>query len=302
MSHQKHSLKSIFYALSANLAIFVAKLAAAIITNSGAMLAESIHSLADSGNQGLLLLGIRNAKRPPDEFHPLGYGKHLYFWSFIVAIMLFSMGGLFSVYEGIHKLQNPEPMSSPLVAIAVLIFAMVAEGLSLMGCIQAVNKVRYGRSFLTWFRETRQSELMVIFGEDLAALLGLGFALCAIVLTIVTGNPTFDAIGSIGIGLLLMFVALMVGIEVKELLVGQGVEDIEHRRMMDFLHAQEEVEEVYNLLTLQLGSDVMVAVKARMQRQDSELAMVAAINSVEARFKDQFPNVMWSFFEPDITD
>lgn len=302
MSHQADSLKSIFYALGANFAIAVAKLIAAVITNSGAMLAEGIHSLADCGNQILLLVGIKKAKRPPDEQHPLGYGKSIYFWSFIVALMLFSMGGLFSVYEGVHKLDSVEPVQAPWIAIGVLVFAIVAEGLSMAGCIREVNKVRAGRSFMQWFRETRQSELLVIFGEDLAALLGLVFALLAVSLAMITGNPIFDAIGSIGIGILLLVVAVMVGMEIKALIIGQGVEPAEHASMKQFLQEQNEVAEVFSLLTFQLGDDVMVAIKARMQRVETDLALIAAINAVEARFREKYPAVVWCFFEPDVAD
>jgi cation diffusion facilitator family transporter len=302
MAHQADSIKSIIYALAANFAIAVAKLVAAVITNSGSMLAEGIHSLADCGNQGLLLFGIKRAKRPPDSYHPLGYGKTVYFWSFIVAIMLFSMGGLFSVYEGVHKLHETEPVQSPLIAIGVLIFAIIAESLSMAGCIREVNKVREGRSFRQWFVETRQSELLVIFGEDLAALMGLVFALAAVTLAMVTGNPLFDALGSIGIGVLLLVVAFMVGIEVKALIIGQGVEPAEHQRMLKALENEHDVERVFNLLTMQLGDDVMVAIKAQMRPQPSDTALIEAINKVEAAFRQQFPNVVWCFFEPDFAD
>jgi len=302
MSHQADSLKSIFYALGANFAIAIAKLVAAVITNSGSMLAEGIHSLADCGNQILLLFGIKRAKRPPDAHHPLGYGKTVYFWSFIVAIMLFSMGGLFSVYEGVHKLHETEPMQSPWIAIGVLVFAIVAESLSMAGCVREVNKVRAGRSFRQWFIETRQSELLVIFGEDLAALMGLVLALIAVSLAMITGNPLFDALGSIGIGILLLVVAVMVGTEVKALIIGQGVEPAEHQRMWAFLESQSDVERVFNLLTMQMGDDVMAAIKAQMKPQTSDIALIEAINRVEAAFKQQFPNVVWCFFEPDFVD
>jgi len=302
MSHQANSLKSIFYALAANFAIAVAKLVAAFITNSGSMLAEGIHSLADCGNQGLLLLGISKAKTVPDEFHPLGYGKTIYFWSFIVALMLFSMGGLFSIYEGLHKLHDTTPMQSPWIAIGVLVFSIIAEGLSLSGCIREVNKVRGTRSFYQWFRETRQSELLVIFGEDLAALLGLVFALCAIGLAMITGNPVFDAIGSIGIGILLLGIALMVGVEVKALIIGQGVEPALKDDMQAFLESRTQVDRILNLLTLQLGDDVMVAIKAQMRPMPGDIALIEAINAVEAEFKARYPQVMWCFFEPDFAD
>ena len=302
MSDRADSLKSIFYALGANLAIAIAKLAAAVITGSGSMLAESIHSLADTINQGLLLLGIHHSKRPPTTEHPLGFGKSTYFWSFIVALMLFSTGGLFSIYEGFHKLHTTGPMNRPLIAIGVLIFALIAEGLSLSGCIREVNKERSGRSFRVWFRETRQSELLVVFGEDLAALLGLTFALFAVVLTMITGNPIYDALGSITIGLLLVVVAFFIGIEVKALLIGQGVEPQEKVKMLEFLNKQDTVARVFNIVTLQLGRDVMVAIKAEMHEQKSSKRLVEAINLCEEKFKERFPYVLWMFFEPDIMD
>jgi cation diffusion facilitator family transporter len=302
MSHQANSLKSIFYALAANFTIAIAKLVAAIITHSGSMMAESIHSFADCSNQGLLLLGLKKAKQPPDQQHPLGYGKSIYFWSFIVAIMLFSMGGLFSIYEGVHKLSDPTPIESPMIAIGVLLFAIVAEGLSLLGCMKEVNKVKGDQSYFTWFKETRQSELLVIFGEDLAALIGLVFALCAISLAVLTGNPIYDALGSIGIGVLLFIIAILIGIEVKALLIGQGVESSEKTEMLSFMEAQSQVEKVFNLVSLQLGNDVMVAIKAKMLPQESDVALIHAINHCEAEFKKEFPKVIWCFFEPDISD
>ncbi len=302
MSHGADSTKSIFFALGANLAIFVAKLAAALFTGSGAMMAEAVHSLADSGNQLLLLLGMRLARKPPSPDYPLGHGKEVYFWSFIVALILFSMGGLFSIYEGIHKLRDPQELNYPFVAIGVLLFAFTAEGISLWGCMREVNKERRGRGLVAWFRQTRRSELLVVFGEDSAALLGLGFALAALVMAIVTGNPMYDALGSIAIGVLLVVIALFVGIEVKSLLVGQGVDPEIRQEMIGFLEARPEVDRVFNLLTLQLGEEVMVAVKARMHETASGLELVRAINRCEVALREEFPQIEWSFFEPDISD
>ena len=299
MSHEPDSLKSIFFALGANAAIALAKILAAMFTGSGAMMAEAIHSLADTGNQFLLILGIRMAKKPPSPDFPLGHGKEVYFWSFIVALMLFSMGGLFSIYEGIHKLHAPEPLNAPFVALAVLLFSMVAEGISLWGCLREVNKERRDMGLLTWFRETRKSELLVVFGEDSAALLGLSFAGIAVVATMVTGNPVYDAVGSIGIGVLLVVIAGLVGVEVKSLLVGQGVEETVRREMIICLNQLPEVDEVLNLLTLQLGRDVMVAVKARMQPAPSCEQFVENINRCEQALREQFPQILWLFFEPD---
>ncbi len=299
MSHESNSLKSIFFALGANAAIALAKFLAALFTGSGSMMAEAVHSLADTGNQLLLLLGIRMAKKPPSSDFPLGHGKEVYFWSFIVALMLFSMGGLFSIYEGIHKLHDPEPLKAPFVALVVLLFSMVAEGISLWGCMREINKERQGRGIVTWFRETRTSELLVVFGEDSAALVGLSFAGIAVITTMVTGNPMYDAIGSIGIGILLVCIAFFVGVEVKSLLVGQGVEESVRREMIDFINQRSEVDELFNLLTLQLGPDVMVAVKARMLPTQSCDEFVENINRCEQALRKRFPQILWLFFEPD---
>jgi len=302
MSQGADSVKSILFALGANSAIAISKLTAAVITGSGSMMAESVHSMADSGNQLLLLLGIKHAKRPPSPDYPLGFGKAIYFWSFIVALMLFSMGGLYSIYEGIHKLRHPQLLSYPYVAVGVLLFSIIAESVSMWGCLREVNKERRGRSLMRWFRETRQSELLVVFGEDLAALLGLSFAMIAVILTMITGNPLYDAVGSIVIGVLLFVIALMIGIEVQALLIGQSVEPEQRTQMLEFLQKRKEIDKVFNLLTLQLGKDVMVAIKAKMAAVDSAEALVKAINRCEADLKQAFPQVLWLFFEPDLED
>ncbi len=301
-SGHANPIKAILLALGANFAIFVTKLFAAIITGSGAMMAEAVHSLADCGNQGLLLLGMRQAKRPPSEEFPLGWGRALYFWSFLVAILLFSVGGMFSIYEGVHKLTHPEPLKWPWLALGVLVFGIVVEGISMRGCMQEVNKARGDQNLWTWFRETRSSELLVIFGEDLAALIGLCLATLAVGMTMLTDNLMFDAAGTIAIGVLLIVVAVLVAIEVKALLIGQGMEPRRRDQLMAFLKSRPEVAEVLNLITLQMGPDVMVAVKARMQPVASDRALIDAINTVESAMKAEFDDVKWSFFEPDHTD
>jgi cation diffusion facilitator family transporter len=302
MAGNADSIKTIFYALGANFLIFVAKLVAAIVTGSGAMTAEAVHSLADCGNQGLLLVGMRSAKTPPSPEYPLGHGKAIYFWSFLVALLLFSDGGAFSIYEGMHKLLNPEPLNWPWVAIGVLSFGLVAESVSMWGCLTEVNKVRGSRSLWRWFRESRQSELIVIFGEDLAALLGLAVALVAVALTMLTGNPLFDAIGTLSIGVLLVVIAFFIAIEVKALLIGQSVEPEVREAILAFITRQPEVVRVFNLITLQLGPDVMVAVKVEMNGDLSGRGMVDAINAVERGLKVQFPQIRRLFFEPDVAD
>jgi cation diffusion facilitator family transporter len=302
MSGQANSLRAILLALGANFAIFISKLVAAFITGSGAMLAEAVHSLADCGNQGLLLLGMRQADRPPSDEYPLGWGRALYFWSFLVAILLFSVGGMFSIYEGIHKLNHPEPLKWAWLAIGVLTFGVVAESISMHGCLVEVNKAREGRSLWRWFRETRSSELLVIFGEDLAALLGLTIALVAVLATMITGNLLYDAAGTVAIGALLMLVAVVIANKVKDLLIGQGVEPRRREELVAFINARPEVDVVLNLLTLQMGPDVMVAVKARMSPAPDQSTLIEAINNVERAMKEQFPDIRWSFFEPDVAD
>jgi cation diffusion facilitator family transporter len=302
MSGAPDSLKSILFALFANLSIAIAKGFAAFFTGSSAMLAEAIHSLADSGNQGLLILGLRQSKRPPSPDSPLGYGKSIYFWSFLVALVLFSLGGLFSVYEGWHKLQHPVPLNAPWVAVGVLVFAIVAESISLWGCLREVRKEQFGRGLLRWFRESRTSELVVVFGEDVAALLGLVFALVAILAAMLTGNPVYDAVGTLAIGALLLVIAVFVAIEVKALLIGQSVEPRILDEMRAFLQARPEVDELFRILTMQMGHDAMVAIKASMVPTGTEQGMVDAINRVEREFKQAFPMTQWLFFEPDTTD
>ena len=302
MSGHADSRKAILLALGANFAIFVTKLFAALVTGSGAMMAEAVHSLADCGNQGLLLLGMRQAQRPPSADYPLGWGRALYFWSFLVAILLFSVGGMFSIYEGVHKLTDPEPLKWPWLALGVLGFGIVAESISMRGCMQEVNKARGTQGLWTWFRETRSSELLVIFGEDLAALLGLCFAALAVGGSMLTGNLLFDAIGTIAIGVLLVVVAIAVAVEVKALLIGQGMEPRRRNELQAFLEARPEVDRVLNLITVQLGPDVMVAVKALMAPTADAQGLIEAINTVERAMKAEFADIRWSFFEPDFAE
>ena len=300
MAENSGSVKSIYMALAANFIISLAKFAAAIVTKSGSMFAEAIHSLADSGNQGLLLLGLTKAKKPASIDFPLGHGKEIYFWSFLVAIILFSVGGVFSIYEGVHKLQHPEPLSSPLIAIGVLLFSIMLEGAAMWGCWKEVKKDARGRKVWTWFKESRRSELIVVFGEDFAALTGLTFALFAISLTLYTGNPVYDAAGSIVIGALLMVVAIFIGFEVKSLLIGQSVDLDVQKEMEEFLKNRDEIDDIFSLKTLQLGEDVMVAVKAKMAPMDSAEDLIKAINQCEIQLKEKYPQILWSFFEPDL--
>jgi len=300
MSHQDASKKSITFALLANLGIAITKTAAAVVTGSGAMLAESIHSYADCSNQGLLFWGLRATRKKPDPEHPLGYGKEIYFWSFMVALILFSMGGLFSIYEGIHKIGTHEGLKNPGIAIAVLAVSMVFEAASLYGCLQQIKKLRHNVPLRTWYRNSRQSELIVVLGEDTAALLGLSFALIAVAMSVITGNPVFDAIGSIGIGILLVIISFILATKIKSLLIGQSTDDETTAQIKSLLESRPEIDSVINLITFQLGPRIMVAVKAKMKNTNSVNDLILNINNCESELKKFLPAVQWVFFEPDI--
>ncbi|MDQ3187990.1 MAG: cation diffusion facilitator family transporter [Pseudomonadota bacterium] len=293
------STKAILFALGANSGIAVTKFGAAFYTGSGAMLAEAIHSVADAANQLLLLLGMRQAKQPETEEHPLGHQRVVYFWAMMVAILLFFVGGLFSIYEGYHRLTASEPLRNAFVALIVLGIAIVLEMVSLWGALREIRKVQAGRTFWRWFRETRQSELMVVAGEDIAALGGLVFAFVAVLLAMWTGNPLFDALGSIAVGVLLIIVALTITWEIKAMIVGESAEPALRRAIEDHIKARPEVEQVMRIITLQWGDRVIVAVRAKMAPMTSATALIAAINTVEASLQAAFPAAHWVFFEPD---
>jgi cation diffusion facilitator family transporter len=292
-------MSAIIYALTANGGIAVAKGTAAVYTGSSAMLAESVHSAADCANQLLLLLGIRQAKQAPTPDHPLGFGKATYFWSFMVAVLLFSMGGAFSIYEGVHKLSSTEPVSNPWVAIAVLTVGVILEAWSLRGCIHEIREKAGDISLWKFFRESRESELIVIMGEDIAALAGLVLALGAVALSMVTGNPAWDAWGSIAVGVLLIIVAVGVGTEVRALLIGQSAEPAQRAAMEAWLKVRPEIAELYNVISFQMGTYLFVAVKARMAERESAKVLIDQVNAVQDALKVEFPAVRWVFFEPD---
>jgi cation diffusion facilitator family transporter len=296
----EESPKAIFYALAANIGIAVCKFAAAAFTGSGAMFAEAIHSSADCGNQVLLLFGLRQARRPASPLHPLGAGRAIYFYSLIVALLLFFVGGAFSVYEGVHRVLVHEALSYAYIALAVLGVSVVLEALSLMGAIREIRKNNPDKSLWRWFRETRESELLVVAGEDIAALAGLAIAFVAVLLTMLTGNPLFDALGSIGVGVLLMVIAYLVAREVKSMIIGESASPEVRRAIDAHLRARTEIRSIINLITLQWGRHVVVAVQAEMIDYDSGRAMVDAINIIEAELQEKFPQVRWVFFEPDV--
>ena len=294
--------RAILYAFLANFGIALAKTWAAWVTGSGSMLAEAIHSYADTGNQVLLFLGLKQSQRPADSEHPLGYGKLSYFWSFVVALLLFSMGGLFSIYEGIHKLQHPEPLSKIWIAILVLIFAIILETTSLLGALREIRKVRGARPFREWLHNTRNAELVVVLGEDIGAQLGLILALGFLIMAAITGNPVYDAMGSICIGVVLFVISLFVASRVRSLLVGRSADPNVQRTIDTVISGHKEIEHVFNTITIQYGSDTMLAAKVKMRSDLNIEEAVGYINAMEVDLKQKIPNLKWVFIEPDIAD
>jgi len=290
------------YAFIANFGIAIAKTWAAWVTGSGSMLAEAIHSYADTGNQVLLYLGLKQSQRPPDDEHPLGYGKLSYFWSFIVAILLFSMGGLFSIYEGVHKLNHPEALSQVWIAIVVLVLAIILEGGSLLGCLREIRNVRGDRPFRDWFKHTRNSELVVVLGEDIGAQIGLILALGFLIMAAITGNPVYDAMGSICIGAILLVISAFIGWRIRALLVGRSADPEIQETIDEIIGSQDGIESVFNTITIQFGPDTMLAAKVKFKPGTDIETAVASINVMERELKERIPNLTWSFIEPDVVD
>jgi len=297
-----NSIKAILYAFLANLGIGITKFIAAIYTGSGSMLAEAIHSFADTSNQILLFIGLKRSKRPPDEKHPLGYGKTIYFWSFLVAILLFSMGGLFSVYEGIHKIDSKDSLQSEWIALTVLGISIVLETLSLLGAIKEINKIKKDIPLFKWLKESSKVELVVIFGEDIAALLGLIIAFIFVLLAHYLGNPVYDAIGSILIGILLILISILISIRIKSMIIGESANLTTKKEILKIIEKYPQIEDVLNVITVQLGPDVMIAAKIKLNSNLNLTEAVENINQLEKDIKKNLPDVKWSFIEPDFKD
>jgi cation diffusion facilitator family transporter len=241
-------------------------------------------------------------QRPADLKYPLGYGKISYFWSFVVALMLFSVGGLFSINEGWHKLHTSEPLNKAWVALLVLGVSVILEFGSLIGCLREIKKLRGERSLTYWVRNTRNAELVVGLGEDLAALLGLVLAFIFVALAALTGNTMFDAIGSIVIGIVLVCVSIFVAMRIKGLIIGRSAEEDLQEALETQIAAEPGIEQLYRAITLQMGPQVMLAVKVRMKAGLSIEEAVECLNALERNIKAKFPEVAWCFVEPDIPD
>ncbi len=293
--------RAIIAALLANLAIAVAKFVAFVFSGSSAMLAESIHSLADTGNQGLLLLGGRKSRKKADEAHPFGYGRERFVYAFVVSIILFSVGGVFSLYEGIEKVQHPHELENPLIPIGVLLFAIIAESFSFRTAIKEANHVRGKQSMIAFIRHSKSPELPVVLLEDFAALIGLVLALGGVGLTILTGNPLFDALGTIAIGVLLVLVAIALGIETKSLLVGEGASPADTSKIRDAINANAEVEALIHMKTLYLGpEELLVGAKVAFAKTKKLADVAASINTLEKAIREAVPVARVIYIEPDV--
>jgi cation diffusion facilitator family transporter len=273
-------------AFAANMGIAVTKVVGFLITGSSSLLAESIHSVADSSNQGLLFLGGRQAKRAPDELHQFGYGRVRYFWAFVVAVVLFSLGGLFAVYEGYHKIHDPHEIDSPAVAIGILAVAFVMESFALRTAIKHALPQRGNRSWTRYVRESRSPELPVLLLEDSGALIGLACALLGVVLAVITGDPVFDGIGTLAIGLVLLVIAVVLAKEMRSLLIGESASPELEAKIDAELERAPEVRRVIHTLTQHIGPDeILIAAKVEFDPGLTVKQLVDAIDAAEERVR-----------------
>jgi cation diffusion facilitator family transporter len=294
------STRAIIAALLANVGIAVAKFVGFLITGSSSMLAESAHSVADSGNQGLLLLGGQRARRQATEEHPFGYGRDRYFYAFVVALVLFALGSLFSLYEGWHKLSDHEPLTRPVVAVVILLAAMVMEGFSLRTAVMESNRVRGDASWVEFIRRAKAPELPVVLLEDCGALLGLLCALVGVSLSWATGDPVWDGIGSLLIGVLLGVIAAILIMETKSLLIGEGAEPDTLDRIVAALLGPG-VDRVIHIRTQYLGPDeLLVAAKVAIPRTTVMDRVAEAIDDAERRIRSAVPSARLIYLEPDL--
>jgi len=293
--------RAIVAALLANLGIAVTKFIAFAFSGSSSMLAEGVHSLADTSNQGLLLLGGRQSRKKADENHPFGFGRERYVYAFVVSIILFSIGGVFSLYEGYEKLHDPHELTNAWLPIVVLLIAIVLESFSFRTAIKESNHVRGKQSWVEFVRRAKAPELPVVLLEDFAALIGLVLALLGVGLTIITDNPVFDAIGTLCIGVLLVLVAIVLGIETKSLLVGEGATPGDTNAIRDAINASDKVEALIHMKTLYLGPDeLLVGAKVAFARTEQLTEVAHSINQLELAIREAVPIARVIYIEPDV--
>lgn len=296
-----HGTKAVVAALLANLGIAVGKLAGFAITGSASMLAESIHSVADSGNQGLLLLGGKRARRAADSEHPFGYGRERYFWAFVVALVLFSLGGAFAIYEGVSKIRHPHEVESPGVAVGILGLAILLEGYSFRTAVREANQVRGEAGWWQFIRRSKNPELPVVLLEDLGALIGLVLATGAVILTLVTDDSVWDGLGTVSIGVLLTILAIVLAVEMKSLLIGESAEGATEDAIRTAMEAEPTVERVIHLRTQHLGpEELLVGAKVSFLGDLTVPELADAVDRVEAAVRAAVPAAGIMYIEPDV--
>ena len=298
---QEGSRRAILAALAANLGIAIAKFVGFLITGAASLLAEAVHSVADTSNQGLLLLGGSRARRSATPEHPFGYGRERYFWAFVVAVVLFSMGGLFAIYEGIEKLRHPHEVESLVVAVVILLLAIALETFSLITAVREANHVRGGQSWWTFIRRSKNPELPVVLLEDTGAEIGLMLALVSVVMAHVTEEPRWDAAGSLGIGILLVVIALVLATEMKSLLIGESASPGDQEAIRDAIEGSPEVRRLIHMRTEHLGPDeLLVAAKLEFDGTLSFADLAKAVDDTEARLREAVPSARVVYIEPDV--
>jgi cation diffusion facilitator family transporter len=301
MSADEHSTTAVVAAFAANLGIAIMKFIGFAFTGSGAMLAEAVHSVADTGNEGLLLIGGHKAKRMADVEHPFGYGRERYFWAFVVSVLLFSIGGLFSIYDGIEKLLNPHELESVGWAIGILLGAMVLEGFSFRTAIRSSRHVKGTVGWWRFIRTAKTPELPIVLLEDLGALIGLSIALVAVTVAEITGDTAYDAIGSLAIGALLVVIAIVLAIEMRSLLLGEAASPDVERRIVEAMEGGDNVCRVIHLRTEHLGpEDLLVAAKLEFAADLSMRELANVVNEVEAAVRKEVPEARVIYLEPDV--
>jgi cation diffusion facilitator family transporter len=298
---QEGSRRAILAALAANFGIAIAKFVGFLITGAASLLAEAVHSVADTSNQALLLLGGHRARRSATEEHPFGYGRERFFWAFVVALVLFSMGGLFAIYEGIEKLRHPHEVESLVVAVVILLVAIALETFSLITAVREANHVRGGQSWWTFIRRSKNPELPVVLLEDTGAEIGLLLALVGVVMAHVTEEPRWDAAGSLGIGILLVVIALVLATEMKSLLIGESASPGDQEAIRHAIEDSPEVRRLIHMRTEHLGPDeLLVAAKAEFDGGLSFADLARAVDDTEARLRQAVPSARVVYIEPDV--
>ncbi len=299
--HENEHRGAVLAALAANLAIAIVKFLGFVFTGAASLLAEAIHSVADTANQGLLLFGARRAQREPSAEHPFGYGKERYFWAFVVSMVLFTGGGLFALFEGEEKLRNPHELESLGVAITILLIAVVFEGLSLRTAVRHANAIRADQSWFAFIRHSKEAELPVVLLEDTGALIGLAFALVGVSAAAITGDPRFDALGSVGIGLLLVMIALTLAVEMKSLLIGESASRDDVAAVRSAVESHPTVRRITSMQTQQLGpNELFVGVKLVLDPALAGDALARGLDEIEADIRAAVPDAQMVYLEPEV--